>query len=77
MNLKIYFWRLLIAFLLVHVITLNAFESGSADTAAFIDEQRILIKQFQKDSKIEGLAVALFDNERIIWSEGFWLFKPR
>jgi len=76
MNLKIYLWRLLITFLLVHTITLNVFGSGSADTAAFIDEQRVLIKQFQKDSKIKGLAVALFDNERIIWSEGFGHSNP-
>ena len=75
MNLKIYLWRLLITFLLVHTITLNLFGSGSADTAAFIDEQRVLIKQFQKDSKLKGLAVALFDNERIIMLQGKQCFQ--
>jgi CubicO group peptidase (beta-lactamase class C family) len=53
---------LIFSFSHIHAVT-------GFDTTKFINEKRELIKQLIKKNKINGVAVAFFTNDKIIWKE--------
>ena len=65
---------LIIVLTIIFVFTLNVNKSyavAGSDTTKFINEKREYIKHFIKQQHIEGLSVAFFTNDKIIWKECF------
>jgi hypothetical protein len=72
-KLKIFITSSLIIVLTISfVFTLNVNKSyaiAGSDTTKFINEKRVYIKQFVKQQHIEGLSIAFFTNNKVIWKE--------
>ena len=53
-------------------LTINhSYAVPSSDTTRFINEKREYIKHFVKQKNIDGMAIAFFTNDKIIWKECF------
>jgi len=60
--------RSLISFLFLVTTSCSANEQKNTNEKQLFDSYNTWLAQLQKDNDIKGMAVALFDNEKIIWS---------
>ncbi|MCX6238734.1 MAG: serine hydrolase [Bacteroidia bacterium] len=58
-------------FILLTLLTIRSFADGSFDTIKFVSEKQESLKQIIKKNDIEGLSIAFFTNDKVIWKKCF------
>ena len=71
-------YRLNLSLIFIVIININLFTSTNVNDTIpklKISSYRVIIENMIKENRIEGVSVALFSNDSIIWAESFGTVK--